>query len=183
MAVTTGFSEPYVAKYGNVGATVTYSGGMKLGRGVSMSVEVESADDNNFYADDQIARHYDFRVWNVHCGRAGTRSRDPHSGPAREGAGNHQRKPGGRVRLRRPHGRALCRRRRAAPCDDERRDHVGAYRFHQSQVQHPRKIRSTGRPRIWTPALCATTPKTTAGSACSRGRPPKRRPWRFSKAI
>lgn len=55
MAVTTGFSEPYVAKYSNAGTTVTYSGGMKLGRGVSMSVEVESADDNNFYADDQIA--------------------------------------------------------------------------------------------------------------------------------
>lgn len=55
MAVTTGFSEPYVAKYSSTGATVTYSGGMKLGRGVSMSVEVESADDNNFYADDQIA--------------------------------------------------------------------------------------------------------------------------------
>ena len=55
MAVTTGFSEPYVAKYSNAGTTVTYSGGMKLGRGVSMSVEVESADDNNFFADDQIA--------------------------------------------------------------------------------------------------------------------------------
>lgn len=55
MAVTTGFSEPYVAKYSNAGSTVTYSGGMKLGRGVSMSVEVESADDNNFFADDQIS--------------------------------------------------------------------------------------------------------------------------------
>lgn len=55
MAVTTGFSEPYVAKYKNTGSTVTYSGGMKLGRGVSMSVEVESADDNDFFADDQIA--------------------------------------------------------------------------------------------------------------------------------
>lgn len=55
MAVTTGFSEPYVAKYSNAGTTVTYSGGMKLGRGVSMNVEVESADDNNFFADDQIA--------------------------------------------------------------------------------------------------------------------------------
>ena len=31
------------------------SGGMKLGRGVSMSIEVESADDNNFYADDIVA--------------------------------------------------------------------------------------------------------------------------------
>ena len=55
MAVTTGFSEPYVAKYSNSGATVTYSGGMKLGRGVSMGVEVESADDNKFFADDQIS--------------------------------------------------------------------------------------------------------------------------------
>lgn len=55
MAVTTGFSEPYVAKYSNTGSTVTYSGGMKLGRGVSMSVKVESAEDNDFFADDQIA--------------------------------------------------------------------------------------------------------------------------------
>ena len=55
MAVTTGFSEPYVAKYQNAGTTVSYSGGMKLGRGVSMSIEVESADDNNFYADDIVA--------------------------------------------------------------------------------------------------------------------------------
>ena len=55
MAVTTGFSEPYIAKYSNAGTTVTYSGGMKLGRGVSMSIEVESADDNIFYADDIVA--------------------------------------------------------------------------------------------------------------------------------
>lgn len=55
MAVTTGFSEPYIAKYSNTGTTVSYSGGMKLGRGVSMSIEVESADDNIFYADDIVA--------------------------------------------------------------------------------------------------------------------------------
>lgn len=55
MAVTTGFSEPYIAKYSNTGTTVSYSGGMKLGRGVSMSIEVESADDNNFYADDIVS--------------------------------------------------------------------------------------------------------------------------------
>lgn len=55
MAVTTGFSEPYIAKYSNTGTTVSYSGGMKLGRGVSMSIDVESADDNNFYADDIVA--------------------------------------------------------------------------------------------------------------------------------
>ena len=55
MAVTTGFSEPYVAKYSNAGTTVTYSKGVKLGRGVNLSIEVESADDNNFYADDVVS--------------------------------------------------------------------------------------------------------------------------------
>lgn len=53
--VTTGFSKPYVAKYNATGQTVTYSGGMTLGRGVSMSVEVETADNNNFYADNVLA--------------------------------------------------------------------------------------------------------------------------------
>lgn len=53
--VTTGFSKPYVAKYAATGQTVTYSGGMPLGRGVSLSLEVETADDNNFYADNVLA--------------------------------------------------------------------------------------------------------------------------------
>lgn len=53
--VTTGFSKPYVAKYNATGQTVTYSGGMSLGRGVSLSLEVETADDNNFYADNVLA--------------------------------------------------------------------------------------------------------------------------------
>lgn len=53
--VTTGFSKPYVAKYANTGSAVTYSGGMPLARGVSLSLEVEAADDNNFYADNAIA--------------------------------------------------------------------------------------------------------------------------------
>ncbi len=53
--VTTGFSKPYVAKYANEGSTVTYSEGMPLGRGVNLSLEVEAADDNNFYADNVIA--------------------------------------------------------------------------------------------------------------------------------
>ena len=53
--VTTGFSLPYVAKYSNSGATVTYTGGMPLGRGVSLSIEVEGADDNNFFADNVLA--------------------------------------------------------------------------------------------------------------------------------
>lgn len=52
--VTTGFSKPYVAKYSNTGQTVTYSGAMKLGRGVSVSVEIDTADDNNFYADNVV---------------------------------------------------------------------------------------------------------------------------------
>lgn len=55
MAVTTGFSLPYVGKYSESGGTVSYTGGMKLGRGVDMSVDVESADDNNFYADNIVA--------------------------------------------------------------------------------------------------------------------------------
>lgn len=53
--VTTGFSKPYVAKYNATGQTVTYSGGMPLGRGVSLSLEVETTDDNNFYADNVLA--------------------------------------------------------------------------------------------------------------------------------
>lgn len=53
--VTTGFSKPYVANYANNGNTVTYSGCASLGRGVSLSMEVDTADDNNFYADNVVA--------------------------------------------------------------------------------------------------------------------------------
>ena len=53
--VTTGFSKPYVAKYANASGNVTYSGGMLLGRGVNVSAEIDTADDNNFYADNIIA--------------------------------------------------------------------------------------------------------------------------------
>lgn len=52
--VTTGFSKPYVAKYANTGSTVNYSSGMILARGVSLSVEIDTADDNNFYCDNVI---------------------------------------------------------------------------------------------------------------------------------
>lgn len=55
MAVTIGFSEPYVAKYSFSGGNVTYSGGMKLGRGVNMTFEANIAEDNDFYADDVVA--------------------------------------------------------------------------------------------------------------------------------
>lgn len=52
--VTTGFSKPYVAKYSNTGSAVTYSGGLKLGRGVSFSMEPEVAEDNDFYCDNIV---------------------------------------------------------------------------------------------------------------------------------
>ncbi len=48
--VTTGFSKPYVALYNNVGTTITYSGLRELARGVNVTVNPESADDNKFYA-------------------------------------------------------------------------------------------------------------------------------------
>lgn len=53
--VLVGFSNPYVAKYNNAGGTVTYTDGRRLARGVKVSLDVDSSDDNNFYADDGIA--------------------------------------------------------------------------------------------------------------------------------
>lgn len=53
--VTTGFSKPYVAEYSNVGQVVSYSNVTVLGRGVSLSIEIETADDNNFHADNVVA--------------------------------------------------------------------------------------------------------------------------------
>lgn len=53
--VTTGFSMPYVAKYANTGTTVTYTSGMDLARGVNLSLEIDTADDNNFYANNVLA--------------------------------------------------------------------------------------------------------------------------------
>lgn len=55
--VTTGFSQPYAARY-NYDATegtVAYSGGLKVGRGVSVSLEVEQNDGDGFYADNILA--------------------------------------------------------------------------------------------------------------------------------
>ena len=49
--VITGFSSPYVAKYSASGGTVTYSDGMWLARGVSVSINPEVGDANPFYAD------------------------------------------------------------------------------------------------------------------------------------
>lgn len=53
--VTIGFSKPYVAKYSESGGVVAYSDGQLLARGVSVSAEVDSSDNNNFYADNIIA--------------------------------------------------------------------------------------------------------------------------------
>lgn len=49
--VCTGFSKPYVALYSASGTTITYTSGQKLARGVNVSIEPESSDDNKFYAD------------------------------------------------------------------------------------------------------------------------------------
>ena len=53
--VLTGFSKPWVALYAATGGTVSYSGGMPLARGVSVSIGVEASSDNDFYADNVLA--------------------------------------------------------------------------------------------------------------------------------
>ena len=57
--VCTGFSLPYVAKYAAASGTVTYSNGMKLARGVNVSIDPETSDDNNFHADNVLAESAD----------------------------------------------------------------------------------------------------------------------------
>ena len=46
--VCTGFSAPFVALYSAAGGVVTYSSGQALARGVSVELEIEAGDDNNF---------------------------------------------------------------------------------------------------------------------------------------
>lgn len=53
----TGFSLPYVATYANSSGTISYSGGMKLARGVRVSMLMEVSDDNEFWADNQAAEN------------------------------------------------------------------------------------------------------------------------------
>lgn len=53
--VITGYSKPYVARYNVSDNAVTYSDGMPLARGVSVSIEPESGDGNDFYADNVTA--------------------------------------------------------------------------------------------------------------------------------
>lgn len=53
--VITGYSMPIVAKYTFSSNTVSYSDKMPLARGVEVSVETETGDATNFYADNTIA--------------------------------------------------------------------------------------------------------------------------------
>ena len=53
--VGTGFSCPWVAKYTADGTTVTYSDAQQLARGVSVTISPETADSENFYADNIVA--------------------------------------------------------------------------------------------------------------------------------
>lgn len=55
--VITGFSKPYVAEYSASGGTVTYSKGMELARGVSVSTEYTVGDSNPFYANNVEAEN------------------------------------------------------------------------------------------------------------------------------
>ena len=51
-----GLSRPYVAEYEENGfGTVTYRNGMRAGKAVEYSVEIEQSENNDFYADDGIA--------------------------------------------------------------------------------------------------------------------------------
>lgn len=56
--VITGYSDPYVAIYtaGTAGA-VSYSSGQALARGVSVNIDVETTEDNRFYADNIVAEN------------------------------------------------------------------------------------------------------------------------------
>ena len=53
--VCTGFSLPYIAKYACASGVISYSSGQKLARGVDVSIEPDSSEDNVFYADNVAA--------------------------------------------------------------------------------------------------------------------------------
>lgn len=53
--VITGFSHPVVALYNSPGGPGTYSDGKIAARGVSVDMSVQTADDNDFYADNAVA--------------------------------------------------------------------------------------------------------------------------------
>lgn len=49
--VCTGFSHPMVAEYAETGGTISYTNAMVLARGVDVSIEPDTPEDNDFYAD------------------------------------------------------------------------------------------------------------------------------------
>lgn len=53
--VITGYSMPFVALYNANDGAPMYTNGMPLARGVNVSIEPESGDGNNFYADNVVA--------------------------------------------------------------------------------------------------------------------------------
>lgn len=50
-----GVSKPYVAKYSNTDSTVTYTAGQILDKMTQLDATINSAENNNFYADNAIA--------------------------------------------------------------------------------------------------------------------------------
>ena len=50
-----GVSKPYVAKYSNTDTTVSYTSGQILDKMTEIDISINSAEDNNFYADNSIA--------------------------------------------------------------------------------------------------------------------------------
>lgn len=53
--VGVGFSDPCVGLYNGTGEPGTHTNGMKLARGVDVSLNITTAEDNKFYADDVVA--------------------------------------------------------------------------------------------------------------------------------
>lgn len=53
--VVVGFSAPFVGLYNKNGTNVSYTNGMRLARGVEVSLKPETSDDNEFYADGVLA--------------------------------------------------------------------------------------------------------------------------------
>lgn len=53
--VCVGYSDPHVALYACADDKVTFSGGMRLARGVDVKITPEEAGENDFYADNELA--------------------------------------------------------------------------------------------------------------------------------
>ena len=65
--VTIGFSNPYVATYSAEGGTIKFGTPTVLARGVSVQIEPESSDDNNFYADNHRRNDHVNCRWLIYC--------------------------------------------------------------------------------------------------------------------